>query len=285
MSNNNIQEDQFGSESEPQQQKNTFSSNVVFGRGFWENLTSYHKRLRKDIERSEFFTPYIKKEMLENLQKDLDKEVIEAKKEMEKEANKLNTEEEYLVKLEADVIVARNDLSFETKIKTIYFNENYAQKNKFFILCEFISDQPSTYTILPDIQFKENAELQKQIEERNSQLEYPLGQALDPNYRILTPRIKNVYSQVNPKAHFDLTRFGEKRDFFNQKIELTAQQYFKSFEKNALFHRGGYVHFVNINDTIFRKRNYDYRNPTLHYTWHRNPFKYFAYSKSFYQAN
>ncbi|EAS00393.1 hypothetical protein TTHERM_00220660 (macronuclear) [Tetrahymena thermophila SB210] len=285
MNNSNIQEDQFGSEQEPQQQKNSFSSNVVFGRGFWENLTSYQKRLRKDIERSEFFTPYIKKEMLENLQKDLEKEVIEAKKEMEKEANKLNAEEEYLVKQEADAIASRIDISLETKIKAIYFNENYAQKNKFFILSEIKSNDPCTFTILPDIQFKENAELNKQIQERNSQLEYPLGQALDPNYKITTPRIKKVYSYVNPKANLDLTRFGEKRDFFNQKIELTAQQYYKSFEKNALFHRGAYVQFINVHDTIFRKRNYDYRNPTLHYTWHRNPFKYFAYSKSFYQAN
>ncbi|KAL4503372.1 hypothetical protein ABPG72_000978 [Tetrahymena utriculariae] len=265
MNNNNIQEDQFGSEQEPQQQKNTFSSNVVFGRGFWENLTSYQKRLRKDIERSEFFTPYIKKEMLENLLKDLEKEVIEAKK--QREANKLSTEQEILQELETQV------------------TENYAQRNKFYVLSEIQSDEPYTFTILPNAQFKENAELKKQIEERNSQLEYPLGQALDPNYKIATARIKNVYCYVNPKAHFDLTRFGEKRDFFNHKIELTAQQYYKSFEKNALFHRGAYVQFINVHDTLFRKRNYDYRNPTLHYTWHRNPFKYFAYSKSFYQAN
>lgn len=43
--------------------------------------------------------------MLENLDKDLEKEVIESKKEMEKEANKMNTDEEYLAKIEADVII------------------------------------------------------------------------------------------------------------------------------------------------------------------------------------
>lgn len=81
-------------------------------------------------------TPYVKSEMLLNLKKDFEKEVIISRKELEKETNKFNSEEEYLKKLEADEIVARNDLSLSNKVKAIYLNDNYAQKNKFFILCD-----------------------------------------------------------------------------------------------------------------------------------------------------
>jgi len=71
----------IGQEKEQDKQQKPFSSSIKFSKGFWENLSSFEKRKRKEIEKNELFTPYIKSELVRNLPEELAKKVAESKRE------------------------------------------------------------------------------------------------------------------------------------------------------------------------------------------------------------